>query len=132
VAEPRAKRFEHAVSILHDGRFSAEGEFVEVPENWTPEHSVLAGLLDCSLTSLRYHALRYGIAVDAEGSARGVITKRESDGRYAFVEIEVRFVIALDPKPGEAEIAELLAKAERDCFVGASLTPAPNYTWTVA
>jgi uncharacterized OsmC-like protein len=132
VAEPTAKRFEHAVSILQDGRFSAEGETVEVPETWTPEHSVLAGLLDCSLTSLRYHALRYGIAVDAEGSARGVITKRESDGRYAFVEIEVRFVIALDPKPGEAEIAGLLAKAERDCFVGASLTPAPDYTWTVA
>jgi uncharacterized OsmC-like protein len=132
VAEPRAKRFEHAVSILRDGRFSAEGEVVEVPETWTPEHSVLAGLLDCSLTSLRYHALRFGIAVNAEGSARGVVTKRASDGRYAFVEIEVRFEIALDPKPGDAEVAELLAKAERDCFVGASLTPSPNYVWTVA
>jgi uncharacterized OsmC-like protein len=132
VAEPRAKRFEHAVSILRDGRFSAEGKTVEVPETWTPEHSVLAGLLDCSLTSLRYHALRYGIAVDAEGSARGSVTRRESDGRYGFVEIEVRFDIALDPKPGDVEIAELVAKAERDCFVGASLTPAPSYTWNVA
>ena len=26
---------------------------------------------------------------------------------------------------------ELLAKAERDCFVGASLTTAPTYHWTV-
>jgi uncharacterized OsmC-like protein len=132
VAEPRAKRFEHGVALLRDGRFSAEGETIEVPENWTPEHSVLAGLLDCSLTSLRYHALRYGIAVDAEGSARGSVTRRESDGRYGFVEIEVRFDIALDPKPGDVEIAELVAKAERDCFVGASLTPAPSYTWNVA
>ena len=132
MAEPKAKQFEHAVALLRDGRFSADGQTVEVPENWTPEHSVLAGLLDCSLTSLRYHALRYGIAVDAEGSARGLVTKRDSDGRYAFVEIEVRFDVAFDPKPGEAEIAELLAKGERDCFVGASLTPAPSYTWDVA
>jgi uncharacterized OsmC-like protein len=132
VAEPRAKRFEHAVSILRDGRFSAEGQTIEVPDNWTPEHSVLAGLLDCSLTSLRYHALRYGIAVDADGSANGVVTKRASDGRYGFVDIQVRFDISLDPKPDEAQIAELLAKAERDCFVGASLTPAPSYTWNVA
>jgi uncharacterized OsmC-like protein len=131
VAEPRAKRFEHAVSLLRDGRFSAEGATVEVPENWTPEHSVLAGLLDCSLTSLRYHALRYGVAVDAEGSASGTITRRESDGRYAFVRIDVRFDVSFAPKPAEAEIAELLAKAERDCFIGASLTPAPSYTWNV-
>ena len=131
MARPKAKRFEHAVSLLRDGRFSAEGETVEAPENWTPEHSVLAGLLDCSLTSLRYHALRYGVAVDAEGTANGTITKRESDGRYAFVQIEVRFVISLDPKPEQTEIDTLLMKAERDCFVGASLTPAPYYVWEV-
>ena len=82
--------------MLRDGRFSAEGEVVEVPESWTPEHSVLAGLLDCSLTSLRYHALRLGVAVHAEGSARGEITKRD-DGRYGFVSIEVRFDVA--PRP---------------------------------
>jgi len=117
--------------MLRDGRFSAEGEVVEVPESWTPEHSVLAGLLDCSLTSLRYHALRLGIAVHAEGSARGEITRRE-DGRYGFVSIEVRFDVALDPTPEEADAAELFVKAERDCFVGASLTPAPSYTWNVA
>jgi uncharacterized OsmC-like protein len=132
VAEPKAKRFEHEVALLRDGSFSSDGETIEVPENWTPEDSVLAGLLDCSLTSLRYHALRYGVAVDAEGSAHGLVTKRDADGRYAFVEIDVQFDVSFDPKPGEAEIAELLAKAERDCFVGASLTPAPSYIWNVA
>jgi uncharacterized OsmC-like protein len=131
MGEPKAKSFEHQVSMLRDGRFSAEGEVVEVPESWTPEHSVLAGLLDCSLTSLRYHALRLGVAVHAEGSARGEITKRD-DGRYGFVSIEVRFDVALDPKPGDDETADLFAKAERDCFVGASLKPAPSYTWSVA
>ena len=131
MAQPKPKRFEHAVSLLRDGRFSAEGQTIEVPENWTPEHSVLAGLLDCSLTSLRYHALRYGVSVDAEGSASGSITKRESDGRYGFVRIDVHFDVSFAPKPDDAELAELLAKAERDCFVGASLTPAPAYTWNV-
>jgi uncharacterized OsmC-like protein len=130
VAEPKAKSFEHDVELRRDGRFAANGETVEVPENWTPEHSILAGLLDCSLTSLRYHALRYGISVDAEGSAHGEITKR-TDGRYGFVEIDVHFNVSLAPRPSEQEAGELFAKAERDCFVGASLTPAPTYTWNV-
>jgi hypothetical protein len=28
-------------------------------------------------------------------------------------------------------VRELLARAERDCFVGASLTVKPRYSWTV-
>ena len=46
MAEPRAKRFEHDVELHRDRRFGADGEMVEVPENWTPEDSVLAGLLE--------------------------------------------------------------------------------------
>ena len=126
------KRFDYAVSLDREGRVAAEGATVEVPDEWVPEHLVLAGLARCTLTSLRYHALRYGIVVEAEATASGTITRRDEDGRYAFVEIECRFDIALEPKPGEAEVAELLAKAERDCFVGASLRPAPSYVWNVA
>ena len=37
------------------------------------------------------------------------------------------FLEARDP----AELAALLAKAERDCFVGASLKPSPRYRWRV-
>jgi hypothetical protein len=40
--------------------------------------------------------------------------------------------VAFDPKPDEATLAELLAKGERDCFIGASLTTSPIYTWRVA
>jgi hypothetical protein len=29
-------------------------------------------------------------------------------------------------------VAELLAKAERDCFIGASLTAETTYAWEVA
>ena len=53
----------------------------------------------------------------------------ESDGRYAFVEVGVRADVTLSPAP--ADVRELLAKAERDCFVAASLTVAPRYSWTV-
>ena len=55
------------------------------------------------------------------------MTKRESDGRYAFVDITVEIDLEIEPRP--ADLDDLLAKAERDCFVGASLTPKPRYVW---
>jgi organic hydroperoxide reductase OsmC/OhrA len=90
---------------------------------------VLAGLIDCSLTSLRYHAKREGIEVTASGSATGTVTRREDDGRFAFVDILVRLDVELTPP--SADLPALLAKAERDCFVGASLTAKPRYDWSV-
>ncbi len=62
-------------------------------------------------------------------SANGAVTRRESDGRYAFVEIEVELDVALAPAPDD--VRALLARAEHDCFVGASLTIDPVYRWTV-
>jgi uncharacterized OsmC-like protein len=121
--------FEFEVSLDPEGRASAAEATVTVPEAWTPEHLVLAGLLRCSLASLRYHAARAGIEVEAEGAAHGTITRREEDGRFGFVDIECRFDVRLDPKPEDE--AALLARAERDCFVGASLTAKPRYLWNV-
>jgi organic hydroperoxide reductase OsmC/OhrA len=87
----------------------------------------------CSLESLRYSAGRAGTAVTAAaGSARALVTRRESDGRYAVVRADVTLDVALEPKPARAELAELLAKAERGCFIGASLTAKPTYRWNVA
>ena len=54
---------------------------------------------------------------------------RTTDGRYAFVRVRVDVDVTLDPAP--ANVRELLSKAERDCFVGASLTAKPRYRWTV-
>ena len=39
--------------------------------------------------------------------------------------------LELDPEPPPEELEALLAKAERDCFVGASLTVEPAYSWRV-
>jgi organic hydroperoxide reductase OsmC/OhrA len=85
----------------------------------------------CTLQSLRFHATPLEIDFVADGSATAVITRRETDGRYGFVEIDVKLDLELDPVPPGEELAALLAKAERDCFVGASLKPSPRYRWTV-
>ena len=57
------------------------------------------------------------------------MTQRPTDGRYAFVRVKVELDVTLEPTP--ANVRELLSKAERDCFVGASLTAKPRYRWTV-
>ena len=128
-----AKTFAYAASLDRAGRLSAEGgEPTEVTAGSKPEHLVLAGLLGCTLASLRYHARRFGIDdLVGSGSASGRVTRREEDGRYAFVEIDCSLEVELDPALPTDDLAELLAKAERDCFVGASLTSPPHYSWSV-
>jgi uncharacterized OsmC-like protein len=132
VTTPRAKRFEYAVGVDRAGRVSVGGGApFALPDEWSPEHLVLAGLWRCTVTSLRYHAGRVGIDLLAGGSAAGVVTRREEDGRYAFVELDCRIDVELEPVPPGEEVGALLAKAERDCFVGASLTVEPTYRWRV-
>jgi len=127
------KEFRYAIALGADGALSTEtgAGLVTAPE-WTPEHLLLAGLVRCSLDSLRHHATRGGVEVTrSSAGASALVTRRESDGRYAVVEANVELADALDPKPEPDALAELLAKAERDCFVGASLTAKPTYRWRV-
>ena len=119
-----AKRFEHAVT-------ERWGEPPHAEDDWTPEHLVLAGLARCTLTALDFHAKRAGIAVSGSASARGVVTKSEADGRYAFTDIDCALDVQLDPAPDADRIHELVDLAERDCFIGASLTVDPHYKWRV-
>jgi organic hydroperoxide reductase OsmC/OhrA len=129
----KTKEFRYAVDLgAGDVVRTEDGTPLGGGPEWTPEHLLLAGLLRCSITSLRYHARHAGIEVTrATGSARTRFAKRQSDGRIAVAELEVALDVDLEPQPGEAELAELLQKAERDCFIGASLTVKPSYTWTV-
>ncbi len=127
-----AKEFRYAIALDRAGRLTAEGASpLELAEAWTPEHLVLAGLLRCTLQSLRFHADREGVDFLARAGASGTVTKRPGDGRYAFVEIDVELNLELEPPPEGEELQALLAKAERDCFVGASLQPSPRYRWRV-
>lgn len=100
-------------------------------EEWTPEHLVLAGLCRCILTSFRYHARRAGLEPAASASAHGTVTRREEDGRFAFVEIRVALDVGIEAPPAVDDLREIIMKGERDCFVGASLTLKPDYHWTV-
>jgi organic hydroperoxide reductase OsmC/OhrA len=131
VTVTRTKVFEYVVEIDRGGRMTVPGGAqLERPEGWSPDHLLLAALVRCSIDSLVHHARRAGHEAEVAGSAEGTVTKRDSDGRYAFVSIRVSLDVRLSPRADDH--TELIARAERDCFVGASLTIPPDYTWRVA
>lgn len=75
----RAKVLTFEAGIDRGGQVSAEDcPPFQLPEEWTAEHLVLAALLRCTLTSLRYHAQGAGLDAVGAGSASGTITRRES------------------------------------------------------
>jgi organic hydroperoxide reductase OsmC/OhrA len=132
MGQVRTKEFTYQVELDERGVMLADGEgAIDAPKAWKPDHFLVAALLACTLESLRYHAERAGLEASGRGEGRALVTKREADERYAVVEIGVSCEIALEPDPGDEGTAELLFKAERDCFVGASLTVAPEYRWNV-
>jgi organic hydroperoxide reductase OsmC/OhrA len=106
------------------------GSPIPAGEGWLAEHLVLVGLVRCTLASLDYHVRRGGLEATGSGSAHGVVTQREDDGYYAFVEIDATLTVDLRPSLGTAELRELVERAERGCFVANSLTVKPRYTWT--
>ncbi len=126
-----AKTFDYAVELDGGGRLTIPGggQFVP-PEGWSADHLLLAALVRCSVDSFVYHAHRAGHEVAATGSGQGTITKTDDDGRYRFVAIGVRLDVQLTPRASDP--SDLTMKAERDCFVGASLTVTPEYEWHVS
>ena len=127
-----AKWFEYRATLDAEGRLLADGEDpLEPGDAWTPEHLVLAALMRCTLKSLDFHAKRASIEARGTAGADAVVTRREDDGRYAFVQIECGLDVELEPAPEDRRVTELLDLAERDCFVGASLTAKPRYEWRV-
>ena len=126
-----AKVLEYAIEVDNGGRMTIPGggQFVP-PEGWSADHLLLAALVRCSIDSLAYHARRAGHEVTAAGEAQGSVTKSGEDGRYRFVQIDVRINAQLTPRA--TDVDDLLAKAERDCFIGASLTVKPEYEWHVS
>ena len=133
MTEARARVFEYRVETDRDwtARSDLGGSPLAREASWTPEHLVLAGLSQCTLTSLEFHATRAGVEVTASVATNGTVTRREEDGRFAFVEIAVAIDLTGAPRPAADVLQDLLQKAERDCFVGASLTAKPTYTWTI-
>ncbi|HKC77222.1 MAG TPA: OsmC family protein [Gaiellaceae bacterium] len=129
----KAKELRYAVGLSASGELTDEnGVVLEAPPEWTPEHLLLAALVGCSLKSLRFHAKRRNIEVrSTSGRARTLVTRRDTDDRYAMVDTEVELAAEVDPEPDPPGLATLLELAERDCFIGSSLIVKPRYRWTV-
>jgi organic hydroperoxide reductase OsmC/OhrA len=126
----RAKVFDYVVEIDRAGRMTIPGGAqIAAAQGWTADHLLLVALVRCSIDSLVFHARRAGHDVSATGEGHGTVTKRD-DGRYAFVEIGVRVDAQLTPRA--ESLGDLLEKAERDCFVGATLNVEPGYEWHVS
>ena len=86
------KRLEYSVSERSGAPAHAEPD-------WTAEQLLLAALARCSLSSLEYYAKRANVGASGTADADGVVTRRDSDGRYAFVRVRVDVDVTLDPPP---------------------------------
>jgi len=128
-----AKTFEFDISVDTDraARSSVGGGALPLVPVWWAERVLLTALVRCTLASLDHHARRAELAVSASGTAHGLVTMRDEDERYALVDVDVRLEVDLAPAPEADALRELLARVERGCFVGNSLTAPPRYHWTV-
>lgn len=127
----RAKHFEYWISLDEHGGLTADGSPMTLGEDVSAEHLLLAGLARCSISSLAYFARQKGYEARASAFASGTVTRRDDDDRYGFVTIDCQMDVRLDGEPDQDELGELVKSAEWGCFVGASLRPAPRYSWRV-
>ena len=130
-ARPRVLEFEVTVDRAGDARSALGGSPLPREVEWWAEHLVLAGLVRCTLASMDYTMRRAGIDSVGVGSAHGVLTRRDEDGLYAFVDIETTLDVELAPAPDAGELKELVDRAENGCFVSNSLTAKPRHRWIV-
>jgi organic hydroperoxide reductase OsmC/OhrA len=128
---PKVLEFDVSVDRAGDARSALGGDPVPQRDEWWAEHLVLAGLVRCTLASLEHSAKRVGITSAGAGSAHGVVTRRDEDGLYAFVDIETTLDVELAPAPAAGEIKELVDRAEYGCFVSNSLSAKPRHRWIV-
>lgn len=130
-ARPRILEFDVSVDRAGDARSGLGGSPLPREVEWWAEHLLLAGLVRCTLASMDYSAHRAGLDSLGSGSAHGTVTRREDDGLYAFVGIETTLEVDLAPAPDPVALTELVARAERGCFVSNSLIAKPRHRWVV-
>jgi organic hydroperoxide reductase OsmC/OhrA len=127
----RAKHFDYWISLDERGGLSADGNPVTVGGDVGAEHLLLTALARCSISSLEHFAGQKDLEVSASAYASGTVTRRDDEDRYGFVTIECKLDVQLAGELADDELRSLLESAEWGCFIGASLDPAPRYSWRV-
>jgi organic hydroperoxide reductase OsmC/OhrA len=146
VPTQQAKTFEYTVSLSRErGRLGqlAAGERTTIltapPEDfpagderrWSPEHLFLGALQSCTMLSFLAHAEHNGLPVrDYDSEIEGTVMRRAEDGRYAFVFIRHKPTVTVPPGQRDAARA-IIGKAERDCFVSASINAEIQVDWEI-
>jgi organic hydroperoxide reductase OsmC/OhrA len=128
---PRVLEFEVTVDRAGAARSALGGSPLPCQAEWWSEHLVLAGLVRCSLASMEHTARQAGFHSEGAGSAHAVVTRRDDDGLYAFADIQATLEVNLAPAPKAGALVELVAEAERGCFVSNSLASKPTHRWIV-
>src|SRR4051794_5396424 len=125
---PRPRR-DYRIDLAADGTLTTErGHELHVPAKWTPEHLLLAALTRCSLLAVEYHARRASLEAGGTGWASASVDRRE-DGQWAMLDVECSLEVTVEPPPPPDQARELVAAAERGCFIGSSLQQKPSYRW---
>lgn len=127
----RAKHFDYWISLDERGGLSADGNPVSIGGDVSAEHLLLTALARCSISSLEHFAGQKDVEVSASAYASGTVTRRGDEDRYGFVTIECKLDVKLTGELADDELRSLLESAEWGCFIGASLDPAPRYSWRV-
>ena len=127
----RAKHFDYWISLDERGELTADGDPVTIGGDVSAEHLLLTALARCSISSLEHFARQKDVEVSASAYASGTVTRREDQERYGFVSFECKLDVQLAGELADDELRNLLESAEWGCFIGASLDPAPKYSWRV-
>ena len=127
----RAKHFDYWISLDERGELTADGDPVTIGGDITAEHLLLTALARCSISSLEHFARQKDVDVTTSAYASETVTRREDQERYGFVSIECKLDVQLAGELADDELRNLLESAEWGCFIGASLDPAPKYSWRV-
>ena len=127
----RAKHFDYWISLDERGGLIVDGDPATIGGDVSAEHLLLTALARCSISSLEHFARQKDVEVSASAYASGTVTRREDQERYGFVSIECKLDVQLTGELADEDLRDLLASAEWGCFIGASLDPAPKYSWRV-
>jgi peroxiredoxin-like protein len=102
-------------------RVAAPADFDGPGDAWSPEHMLVAAVQTCFLLTFRGIARKARLEfITLEVDASGVVDR--ADGVTRFTEITLRPKLSISAAADQARARDVLAKAEKNCLVSASLS----------